>query len=189
MFLCLEYREILEFNQKSSLEESEACFELLRHGGKWGVLSEAGSPCIADPGSVLVRFAHENKIKVIPLVGPSAILLALMGSGLTGQRFCFHGYLPIDKKERKEKLRELERESEKNDQTQIFMETPYRNQQFLQDLLLYLSPGTDLCLATDLTLSTENILTRSVAEWRENALPNLHKKPTIFLIHKGSFED
>lgn len=180
---------MLEFNKKSSLEEREVCFESLRHGGKWGLMSEAGSPCIADPGSVLVRFAHENKIRVAPLVGPSAILLALMGSGLTGQRFCFHGYLPIDRKERKEKIRELERESERNDQTQIFMETPYRNQQFLQALLQFLSSDTDLCLAVDLTLDSENIMTKSVSQWRKDDLPNLHKKSVIFLIHKGIFED
>ena len=152
-------------------------------GEKWGLLSEAGCPCIADPGSELVHLAHEMKIKVIPLVGPSSIFLALMASGFNGQNFTFLGYIPIDKQLRKQKILQLEKESKQKNQTQIFIETPYRNQKLIEDLVKYLSLSTDLCIASNITLPTEKITTKTISEWKNNPLPNLHKNPTIFLIY------
>jgi len=149
-----------------------------------GLLSEAGVPAIADPGSIIVKMAHEKNIKVKPLVGPSSILLAMMSSGFNGQNFTFNGYLPIDAKEKKNKLKQLEKLSKEKQQSQIFIETPYRNDKMLIDLLQTLSPNTDLCIATDITLKEEYIRTLSIKEWKKTAKPNLHKRPTIFIIHK-----
>ena len=154
----------------------------LLNGKDVGLLSEAGCPGVADPGANLVRLAHAQGIRVAPLVGPSSILLALMASGLNGQRFTFHGYLPIAKDERKKKLVELEQESQARDQTQIFIETPYRNLSLLDAILAACKPDTLLCIATDITLSSEVILTRPLALWR-NELPDINKKPTVFLLH------
>ncbi|MDB2384097.1 SAM-dependent methyltransferase, partial [Flavobacteriaceae bacterium] len=137
---------------------------------------------IADPGSEIVRLAHENKIKVIPLVGPSSILLALMGSGMNGQSFKFNGYLPIEKNERKKKIKILENKSLIT--TQIFMETPYRNNKFLSTLLVTLRPETKLCIACDLTLSSEYIKTKEVKIWKSTKV-DIHKRPTIFLIQSN----
>lgn len=146
-----------------------------------GILSEAGSPAIADPGAEVVQLAHAKGIRVVPLVGPSSILLGLMGSGLNGQRFAFHGYLPIDQAERRKAIKALERISRELDQTQMFIETPYRNNKLLEDLLSCLSGQTRLCIATDLTLPTEFLMTREVSDWKTN-LPDLHKRPTLFLL-------
>ncbi len=146
-----------------------------------GIISEAGLPCIADPGSAIVKYAHDFQIKVVPLVGPSSIFLALMASGLNGQHFVFHGYLPIDKKERERKIKQMENDSRKWNQTQIFMETPYRNHQLFDAILKYLNKNTTLCIATDITLSSETITTMSVEQWKQTAF-NIHKKPTIFLF-------
>ena len=147
------------------------------------IISDAGCPCIADPGSKVVRIAHDKDIRVIPLVGPSSILLALMASGMDGQRFTFHGYLPIDKQERKTKLKQLERQSLQENQTQIFIETPYRNNQMLGNLLEILSPQTRICIAVDITLTTEYIKTRTVAQWKKVTL-DLHKRPCIFMMQQ-----
>ena len=158
--------------------------DFLKHilsGQNIGLLSEAGLPCIADPGSEIVAYAQNFQIDVIPLVGPSSILLALMGSGLNGQNFAFTGYLPIDKIERKKNIRKLEDISKKTGQTQIFMETPYRNNQLIETLLKTCSNSTKLCIATDITLPTENIKTKTVVEWKQTKT-NINKKPTIFLI-------
>ncbi len=146
-----------------------------------GLLSEAGLPCIADPGSEIVAYAHDFQIDVIPLVGPSSILLALMTSGLNGQNFSFTGYLPIDKSERTRAIKKLEELSRKNRQTQIFMETPYRNNQLIDAIFKTCRNNTKLCIASDITLPTENIKTKTIAEWKETKV-NIHKKPTIFLI-------
>ncbi|NND15295.1 MAG: SAM-dependent methyltransferase [Eudoraea sp.] len=146
-----------------------------------GVLSEAGSPAVADPGAEVVILAHEKGIPVIPLVGPSSLLLALMASGLNGQQFAFHGYLPIEKSERKKMIKALEKESREKGQTQLFIETPYRNNSLIDDLLATLSKDTYLCIATDLTLPAEFISTKKVFEWKEN-VPDLHKRPTMFLL-------
>lgn len=146
-----------------------------------GIISEAGLPCIADPGSAIVKYAHDFQIKVVPLVGPSSIFLALMSSGLNGQHFVFHGYLPIDKKERERKIKQMENDSRKWNQTQIFMETPYRNHQLFDVILKCSSKNTKLCIATDITLSSETIKTMSVEQWKQTVF-NIHKKPTIFLL-------
>lgn len=147
-----------------------------------GLMSEAGCPAIADPGALLVRRAHERKIRVRPLVGPSSILLALMGSGLDGQRFAFHGYLPAREPDRSKRIAALENESAREHQTQLFIETPYRNHALFDALLRSCKPGTRLCLATDLTLESETISTLSIAEWRLAPSPPIEKRPTVFLF-------
>ena len=146
-----------------------------------GLLSEAGLPCVADPGSEIVAYAHDFQIDIVPFVGPSSILLALMASGLNGQNFAFTGYLPIDKSERTKTIRQLEKLIKKTGQTQIFMETPYRNNQLIEALLKTCSNNIKLCIASDITLPTENIKTKTIAEWKQTKI-NLHKKPSIFLI-------
>jgi len=148
-----------------------------------GLLSEAGNPAIADPGATMVKLAHKKGIKVVPLVGPSSILLAMMSSGLNGQNFAFNGYLPIDNNERKNKVKALERHSKDFNQSQIFIETPYRNDKLFAHLIQILAPATYLCVAVDITLSTEYIKTFMAKDWR-NKKPNLHKRPCIFIIHK-----
>ncbi|RKS50779.1 16S rRNA (cytidine1402-2'-O)-methyltransferase [Gillisia mitskevichiae] len=148
-----------------------------------GLLSEAGCPGVADPGAEIVKLAHEIGIRVIPLVGPSSILLAMMGSGMNGQSFTFNGYLPIDKKERKQELKTLERISSERNQAQLFIETPYRNNQLVEDLVQILNPATKLCIACDLTLASEFIITKSIMEWSKTKV-DLHKRPTMFIIQK-----
>jgi 16S rRNA (cytidine1402-2'-O)-methyltransferase len=156
-------------------------FKGLQVGKSVGLMSEAGCPGIADPGSEIVEKAHRMGIKVVPLVGPSSILLALMASGFNGQSFTFHGYLPIDKVERSKKIKELENLSEKSDQTQIFIETPFRNNPMLEEILKSAHPKTRLCIATDLTSATEFVQTKTIADWQKK-VPELHKRPTIFLL-------
>ena len=152
-------------------------------GKSVGLMSEAGCPGIADPGAEVVRIAHEMNIQVVPLVGPSSILLALMSSGMNGQNFAFNGYLPIDKKDRKSVLKDLERQSFERNQSQLFIETPYRNNKLLEDAFSALHPSTRLCIACDITLPTEFIKTRTISEWKKNSV-DLHKRPTLFIIHK-----
>ncbi len=147
-----------------------------------GLLSEAGCPAVADPGSELIRLAHQKNIKVVPLVGPSSILLALMASGLNGQRFTFHGYLPIENDSRISKIIELEKLSQTNDQTQIFIETPYRNQKLLDLLVKTCRNNTYLCVASDITLDHAFIATKTVKEWKKT-LPDINKRPAIFLLY------
>ena len=146
-----------------------------------GLLSEAGCPAIADPGKEIVKIAHKNNIQIIPLVGPSSILLSLMASGLNGQNFSFNGYLPIEKTERIKKIKELEVLAEQKQQTQIFIEAPYRNQKLLTDLLSTLKNNSNLCIACDITLPTEFIQTKDVSNWKRN-IPAINKRPTVFLI-------
>jgi len=150
-------------------------------GKSIGLLSEAGLPCIADPGARIVEKAHEMNIQVVPLVGPSSLMLALMASGFNGQSFCFQGYLPIDKHERSEKIKQLEAISLKLKQTQIFIETPYRNHQMLESLLTNCYPETKICVAVDLTALTQEIYSFPVREWRKKTL-NFHKRPAVFLL-------
>ena len=157
----------------------KACLE----GKNIGLMSEAGCPGIADPGAVIVKIAHEKGIKVIPLVGPSSILLALMASGMNGQSFTFNGYLPIDKSEKKVALKNLEKISFDKNQSQIFIETPYRNNKMVEDILQILSPTTLLCIAADITLPTEYIKTMKIADWKKTKI-DLHNKPAIFIIQK-----
>ncbi len=151
-------------------------------GNNVGVISEAGCPGIADPGADVVAIAHEKNIPVVPLVGPSSIILALMASGLNGQNFVFNGYLPIDSKERKRRIKQLEKQSKDNDQSQIFIETPYRNNALFSELIKTLAKETKLCIASDLTLSTEYIKTKKIKDWKIEEL-DLHKRPAIFLFH------
>lgn len=148
-----------------------------------GVLSDAGCPGIADPGANVVASAHRQGIKVVPLVGPSSILLAQMASGFNGQNFAFNGYLPIDSKERKQKIKQLEKRSIDQNQSQLFIETPYRNNQMLESLVQSLQPTTQICVACDITLSSEYIRTMTVSEWSKTKV-DLNKRPTIFIIQK-----
>jgi 16S rRNA (cytidine1402-2'-O)-methyltransferase len=147
-----------------------------------GLVSEAGCPGVADPGALLVRRAHELSIPVRPLVGPSSLLLALMASGLEGQRFTFHGYLPAREPDRSARITELERESQRCNQTQIFIEAPYRNTALFQALLAACRPNSRLCIATDLTLPEETVITRNIADWRRVPAPMLDRRPTVFLL-------
>ncbi|MBB3255668.1 16S rRNA (cytidine1402-2'-O)-methyltransferase [Paraburkholderia bannensis] len=174
--------EIHELNVNTPAGEIDKLLKPLLGGIDTGLVSEAGVPAVADPGALLVRRAHERGIKVVPLVGPSSILLALMASGLNGQSFAFHGYLPVDANERIKKLRELEQTSRKAKQTQIFIETPYRNKSMLDTLLSTCAPSTLVCVAADLTLPTETILSRAVSDWKKKPTPDLHKRPAIFLL-------
>lgn len=152
-------------------------------GKNIGLLSEAGLPAVADPGAAIVHLAHKKNIRVVPLTGPSSIFMALMASGLNGQQFAFHGYLPIDKEEKKSALRQLEKESFQKKQTQIFIETPYRNMQLLQEIMLACEPSTFLCIATDISLPSEAVLTKAVSEWQKS-VPDIHKRPAVFLLLK-----
>jgi len=153
----------------------------LRAGRPLGLLSEAGCPAIADPGAALVEAAQREGFRVVPLIGPSSITLALMASGLEGQRFAFCGYLPRDSAERTRRIRDIEQRSRRESETQIFIETPYRNDALIAALLEACSPTTKLCLASDLTLQTERIATREISAWRA-AAPKVGKKPTVFLL-------
>jgi 16S rRNA (cytidine1402-2'-O)-methyltransferase len=150
-------------------------------GKNIGIISEAGNPCIADPGYELVRYAHTRGIQVVPLVGPSSILLALIASGMNGQQFAFHGYLPIQSIDRIKKLKQLEEGARRNNITQIFMETPFRNDSLFKDALHALNDDTRLCVACDITLPTEFISTKKVSEWKKQ-VPELHKRYSIFLL-------
>lgn len=169
-------------NKYSTEKDINSFLNPCLNGNDIALISDAGCPGIADPGSEIVRLAHENEIKVIPLVGPSSILLALMGSGMNGQNFKFNGYLPIEKNERKKKIKILENKSLVT--TQIFMETPYRNNKFFSTLLSTLKPETKLCVACDLTLITEYIKTKKVKHWKSIKV-DIHKRPTIFLIQSN----
>lgn len=146
-----------------------------------GLLSEAGCPAIADPGANLVRVAHQKHVPIVPLVGPSSILLALMASGLNGQRFSFHGYLPVKDELRIQRIIQLEQESARIHQTQIFIEAPYRNQKLLETLVQHCKDESDLCIACELTLESEYIATKTIKEWKGH-LPDINKKPTVFLL-------
>jgi 16S rRNA (cytidine1402-2'-O)-methyltransferase len=175
--------EIRELNVNTPAAEIDGLLAPLIAGTDAGLVSEAGCPAVADPGALLVRRAHERGVKVVPLVGPSSILLALMASGLNGQRFAFHGYLPVDAAERARKLRELEQHSRTLNETQIFIETPYRNRALLDALLAGLAPSTLVAVAVDLTLETERIVSRPVSAWKKDAgALDFHKRPAIFLI-------
>jgi 16S rRNA (cytidine1402-2'-O)-methyltransferase len=156
----------------------------LKNGQQVGIISEAGCPGIADPGQLLVRAAQENGYKVTPLVGPNSILLALMASGMNGQHFSFHGYLPIDASERKKKIKELETISAKENATQIFIETPYRNHALINDIIATCRQQTLFCVAANLTGPSENIITRRIGEWKKVRL-DYHKQPSIFLLYAG----
>lgn len=154
----------------------------IQQGTDVGLMSEAGCPGIADPGAALAAVAHQKNIRVAPLIGPSSLLLALMASGLNGQRFTFLGYLPSEKAERIKTIKGIEFDSRKQQATQLFIETPYRNQHVLEDMIEHLQPHTRLCVACQVTGADELIVTRTVADWKKSTLPDLHKKPTVFLL-------
>ncbi|MGZ9676553.1 SAM-dependent methyltransferase [Flavobacterium sp. GNP001] len=175
--------KLFVLNKHTETKEHLDFIKPLLAGENMGLMSEAGCPGVADPGAVIVKLAHDRGIQVIPLVGPSSILLAMMASGMNGQSFTFHGYLPIEKDEKKASFKTLERVSFEKNQSQIFIETPYRNNKLLEDLIQVLHPETLLCIATDITLPTEYIRTKKIAAWKKESI-DLHKRPTIFIIHK-----
>lgn len=175
--------KISVLNKHTEIAEHNAFIQPLLEGQNIGLMSEAGCPGVADPGAAIVKLAHEKGIQVVPLVGPSSILLAIMASGMNGQSFAFNGYLPIDKSEKKQALKNFEKLSHDKNQSQLFIETPYRNNKLFEDLLQILQPGTHLCIACDITLPTEFIKTKTVNEWKKNKV-DLHNRPCIFIIHK-----
>jgi 16S rRNA (cytidine1402-2'-O)-methyltransferase len=169
-------------NEHTTEKELPALLAPLLAGRNVGLMSEAGCPGIADPGAKLAELAHGKGIRVAPLVGPSSILLALMASGLNGQRFIFLGYIPSDKAARVSKLKDIEKTSQKHHETQIFIETPYRNQHLLEDILANCHPATRLCVACNVSLAGELIISKPISEWKKFDLPDLHKQPTVFLL-------
>lgn len=172
---------ITEIDKHDPYQDFKKLIAPLLAGRNTGLLSEAGVPAVADPGAAVVKLAHQYSIKVVPLIGPSSILLALMGSGMEGQRFCFHGYLPIERGERIKTLQRLEKEAVQFSQTQIFIETPYRNNALLKDMLEHLSSGLRLCIAANLTLSDEMIRTLTIRDWKKQSL-DLNKRPVVYCI-------
>jgi 16S rRNA (cytidine1402-2'-O)-methyltransferase len=185
---ALKHEQAIQQLHFSTLNEHTAATELavllapLLAGHDVGIISEAGCPGIADPGADLVALAHQRGIRVIPLVGPSSILLALMASGMNGQCFAFHGYLPIAEPDRNKTITALEAESATRRQTQMFIETPYRNEKLFNALLTQCRPQTLLCVATDISLTSEQIHTRSIAQWKSLPAPQLNKRPSLFLL-------
>jgi len=170
-------------NEHSGNEDLDDMLAVLLDGHSMGILSEAGVPAVADPGAKLVKMAHRHGIQVCPLVGPSSILLALMASGMNGQAFRFHGYLPVKNPQRQKSIRQLERNALENGESQIFMETPYRNMNLMKDILNSCRENTLLCVAADISLNTEFIKTKAVREWRLE-VPDLHKRPAVFLLNR-----
>ncbi|WGD34815.1 SAM-dependent methyltransferase [Olleya sp. YS] len=175
---------LFELNKHTEPTDLPNFIQTCLKGQDLGLLSDAGCPGIADPGADIVSLAHKHNIQVVPLVGPSSILLAMMASGFNGQSFAFNGYLPIDKNERKTEIKRLERISFEQNQTQSFIETPYRNNKLLEDLCAVLGDHTEICVACDITLPKEFIKTKTVKDWKKNSV-NLHKRPTLFIIHKS----
>jgi len=171
-------------NEHTTPQEVSSLLAPAIEGKDMGLLSEAGLPCVADPGALLVSHAHENGVKIVPLTGPSSVFLALMASGFNGQNFAFSGYLPIDKKERVLKIRELETSAYQQDQTQIFIETPYRNQQMMEALVETCRPQTQICIAVNLTMPDELIITRTAEQWKQMKWPDMQKKPAVFLLYR-----
>jgi 16S rRNA (cytidine1402-2'-O)-methyltransferase len=182
--LCKPMQEIkiAELNVNTPAAALNDLLAPLLAGQDGGLVSEAGVPAVADPGADLVRLAHQHKIPVRPLVGPSSLLLAVMASGLNGQSFAFNGYLPTDAAQRTARIKELEQRSRKEKQTQLFIETPYRNAAMLEALVASCAPGTLVCVATDLSLPSESIRTMTAAHWKSAPAPDFHKKPTVFLL-------
>ena len=176
-----EYK--IDFYQLNKKTPEHEIFSLLSLVWPDKAFYQSRGPGIADPGSLLVKMAHKNGIRVIPLIGPSSILLAMMASGFNGQSFSFNGYLPIDQKGRKQSITQLEGESRRHDKTQIFMEAPYRNNEVLSSILEICRPETKLCIASDITLEQEFIVSREIQEWKKKKLPDLHKRPTIFILY------
>lgn len=175
----------LQLDKNTTPREKASFLNPLKKGRDAGLLSEAGCPAVADPGSELIAMAHSQGIKVIPLVGPSSILLALMASGFNGQQFAFHGYLPIDSNERRKRIRQLETESAGKNQTQIFMEAPHRNNELVKEVIGVCRNSTRFCIAANLTLPEERIISQPVSEWKQADHASILKQPAIFLIYAG----
>ncbi len=173
--------ELIHLDKRTSQHELSRPIELLLQGKDVGLMSEAGCPGVADPGQILIAQAHQYNIKVVPLIGPSSILLGLMASGLNGQGFTFHGYLPIDKHDRARMLKELDAAVARTGYTQIFMETPYRNQKLFEDVIRVCNNQHKLCVAVDITMSSEEIKTQPISEWKATSI-HLHKRPCMFLL-------
>jgi len=171
-----------ELNKHTHENELSTYLDVVEKGKSIGLLSEVGTPCVADPGALIVQLAHEKQIEVVPLVGPNSIILALMASGFNGQHFTFHGYLPVDKQTLQRKIRDIEASSRALQQTQIFIETPYRNNQLLAKLTEVCKPDTKICVATNLTMKSERIRTFTIKQWKKETV-DLHKKPTVFLLY------
>ena len=178
----LQQIDIKELNEHTPANSVRALLLPMLSGKDVGLVSEAGCPAVADPGASLVALAHLEGIQVLPMVGPSSLLLALMGSGLSGQNFAFHGYLPAKEAGRKQKIREMEQESRRHGMTQLFIETPYRNRQMFESLLAACAPETRICIATDLTSPSESIATHPCKEWLGRELPDIDRRPTVFLL-------
>ncbi len=172
-----------ELNKHTRPEEINSFLKPMEQGNDMGVVSEAGCPAVADPGADVVAYAQQKNYRVVPMVGPSSILMALMGSGFNGQSFAFSGYLPVTSPERSKALKKLESRIYNENQTQLFIETPYRNMKMLEDILNTCQPNTLLCIAADITLDTEFIKTKRVKDWKHQ-LPDLNKRPCIFLLYK-----
>ncbi len=181
----LSKAEILLLNEHTKGAELPSLINELFQGKNIGLLSDAGCPGIADPGAEVVKHAHQKGIKVVPLVGPSSIVLSIMASGFNGQNFAFNGYLPIEKLQRIKRMKELEQLVYKNNQSQFFIETPYRNVALFDDLLDNLNSSTVLCLGINLTTASEKIITKSIAEWKKTPKPELNKVPTVFGVYKN----
>ena len=175
--------EFFELNEHTQASEISAFLQPLREGRNLGLMSEAGLPCIADPGAKVVELAQKEGFKVCPLIGPSSLLMSLMASGFNGQNFAFVGYLPIEKSQRSKRLKELESLAYKISQTQIFIEAPYRNNQMLQAIKESFNANTMICVGVDIGLSTQEIITKSVAQWKKSNI-DLNKRNTVFLIYK-----
>ncbi len=171
-----------ELNEHTAHEEVPEFLEEVLNGTDAAVLSDAGVPGVADPGALVVKAAHEKGIRVVPLTGPSSILLSLMASGMNGQAFTFHGYIPVKRPERIKKIKEMELQVKRSGETQIFIEAPYRNDGLFEDIITSCDPSTLLCVAADITMDTEFIRTKSIGNWKKEKCPSLHKRPVIFLI-------
>ena len=174
-----------ELNEHTDLTKIGNYLEPLKNGNAMGVISDAGCPAVADPGAQVVEMAQKKNLKVVPLVGPSSMIMAVMGSGFNGQSFAFNGYLPVKPGEREGKIRQLEQRAWKEDQTQLFIEAPYRNTKMLETLLRVCRKETRICVASGITCENEFIRTKTVAEWKKNPLPEINKVPAIFLIYRG----
>ena len=179
----LQELNIVEHSKKSSLESIDDYLEPIFAGESLGLLSDSGTPCIADPGALIVSKAHELNIKVTPLVGPSSIILSLMASGFNGQNFCFHGYVPIEENEKVDFFKEIQKNIKAKQETQIFIETPYRNNKLLTDILKIDNESIKLCVANNLTDTDQVIVSKSLKEWRQNKTPDLSKKLCVFLLN------
>ncbi len=185
--IVIDTMQFFELNKRTAPEEIKHFLKPCQEGKDVGLMTEAGCPGVADPGALVVQKAHQLGIEVIPLVGPSSILLAVMASGMNGQQFTFNGYLPIKTPERIKALKRLEQLALKHNQTQVFIETPYRNNALFQDILKHLSASTLLGVACDLTLESQYIKTASVEQWKQLKTPDLHKRPVVFLLYKSAF--